>query len=83
MFNDSSLISFVCQAFQVVEKPPFRRLLKYLRPTLSNSDIPHRTKTRDEIMTRAKIVMERVKDKLAVRAFTFVAHLTFHTDTVN
>lgn len=75
------LIKFVSQAFQVVEKPPFHRLLKYLRPTLSNSDIPHHTKTRDEIMARAKIVMEQVKEKLAVHvSFGFMIHCILCTD---
>ncbi|KAG2741170.1 hypothetical protein P692DRAFT_20678888, partial [Suillus brevipes Sb2] len=40
-------------------------LLQYLRPSLTDQDIPHRTKTRDEILERAKLAVERVKEKLA------------------
>ncbi|KIK36415.1 hypothetical protein CY34DRAFT_29742, partial [Suillus luteus UH-Slu-Lm8-n1] len=39
-------------------------LLQYLRPSLSNQDIPHHTKTWDEILERAKLAVERVKEKL-------------------
>ncbi|KAG2752015.1 hypothetical protein P692DRAFT_20644898, partial [Suillus brevipes Sb2] len=39
-------------------------LLQYLRPSLSDTDIPHRTKTHDEILERAKLAIERVKEKL-------------------
>ncbi|KAG2749563.1 hypothetical protein P692DRAFT_20657084, partial [Suillus brevipes Sb2] len=40
-------------------------LLQYLRPSLSDQDIPHCTKTRDEILERAKLAVEQVKEKLA------------------
>ncbi|KIK32074.1 hypothetical protein CY34DRAFT_102290, partial [Suillus luteus UH-Slu-Lm8-n1] len=39
-------------------------LLQYLRPSLSDNDIPHRTKTRDEILERARLAIERVQEKL-------------------
>lgn len=47
-----------------MDKGPFRRLLQYLRPSLSDNDIPHRTKTRDEILERARLAIERVQEKL-------------------
>ncbi|KAG1851982.1 hypothetical protein C8R48DRAFT_676238 [Suillus tomentosus] len=53
------------KAFQIVDKGSFCRLLQYLRPSLSDQDIPHRTKTRDEILERAKLAVKRVKEKLA------------------
>lgn len=52
------------QAFHLVDKGSFRRLLRYLRPSLSDRDIPHRTKTRDEILERAKVTIQCVKEKL-------------------
>ncbi|KAG2747617.1 hypothetical protein P692DRAFT_20644942, partial [Suillus brevipes Sb2] len=39
-------------------------LLQYLRPSLSDRDIPHRTKTWDEILKRATLAVERMKEKL-------------------
>lgn len=49
-----------------MDKGPFRDLMKYLRPNLRESDIPHRTKTHAEIMERAQLVVDRVKEKLQV-----------------
>lgn len=54
------------KAFQLVDKGTFRRLLTYLRPSLMDKDIPHRTKIRTEIIECAKAVEERVKAKLQV-----------------
>lgn len=68
-------IQYNFQAFQIVEKQPFRRLLQYLRPTLSDSDIPHRTKTRDEVMARADIVVRKVREKLGVCAILLTSPL--------
>jgi hypothetical protein len=53
------------EAFQLVDKGPFRRLLQYLRPSLSDNDIPHRTKTRQEILDRTSFAIERIKKALA------------------
>ena len=52
------------KAIQLVDKDSFRRLLQYLRPSLSDKDIPHHTKTRDEILARARLAVDRVKEKL-------------------
>lgn len=56
------------QAFQLVDRGPFCRLLTYCRPSLqvTETDIPHRTKLRTEILERAKIVEARVKEELKV-----------------
>jgi hypothetical protein len=62
------------QAFQLVDKEPFRRLLTYLRPSLADEDIPHCTKLRKEISERAEAVENRIKDKLQVRLILFLVH---------
>jgi hypothetical protein len=50
----SCLIVGHFQAFQIVDKEPFRRLLKYLRPNMPDKDIPHRTKIKDSITHHAE-----------------------------
>ena len=40
------------EAFNLLEKEAFRRLIIYLRPTLTDCDIPHRTKICEEVITR-------------------------------
>jgi hypothetical protein len=49
-----------------VDKGPFRRLLTYVRPTLSDKDIPHRKTLREEILKKAKATEVRVKEILKV-----------------
>jgi hypothetical protein len=61
-----SLITIFCQAFQLVDKGPFRRFIQYCRPALSERNIPHRTKVREEIMKCAETVIERAKANLEV-----------------
>jgi hypothetical protein len=53
------------QAFQLVDKGSFRRLLMYSRPSLSEKDIPHRTKIQQEIILRAHEVEIKVQEVLA------------------
>jgi hypothetical protein len=60
------------QAFQLVDKEPFRRLLKYLRPNLPDRDIPHRTKLKDSIMQRASLAMDTIKERLAVSYYVSI-----------
>ena len=43
------------KAFQLVDKGPFRRVLTYLRPSLSDKDIPHRQTLRNEIINKANL----------------------------
>ncbi|KAK7025717.1 HAT family dimerization domain-containing protein [Favolaschia claudopus] len=52
-------------AFRLVDKAPFRRVLHYCRPSLKESDIPHRTKMRGEILTRASEAEDRLREKLS------------------
>lgn len=50
--------------------------MKYLRPSLRESDMPHRTKTHGEIMDRAQRVVDRVKEKLEVRHSIFLMSIS-------
>jgi hypothetical protein len=50
-----------CQPFRIVDKKQFRVLLKYQRPVTKDSDIPHRTKLRDEVILKANEAIERLK----------------------
>jgi hypothetical protein len=60
------------QAFQLVDRGPFRHLLTYLHPALSDKDVPHRNTLRKEILERAKKAEDRVKEVLKVsKAGTF------------
>lgn len=60
------------QAFLLVEKAPFCQLLIYLYPSLTDKDISHRTKLREEILEWAKVVEESVKEKLQVHFIPFM-----------
>jgi hypothetical protein len=65
------------EAFQLVDKASFRDLLRYCRPNLPERDIPHRTKVRDEIITKAGIVVDRIRVKLEVStSLHAICHLT-------
>ena len=61
-----TIIDMALQAFQLVDRGPFRRLLMYLRPSLTDKDIPHRNMLRKEILNRSKLVEARVKEELMV-----------------
>jgi len=50
------------QAFQLIDKKPFRCLLTYLRPALGEKDIPHRTKFQAETLSRAKAVEKKISE---------------------
>ncbi|KAL0958654.1 hypothetical protein HGRIS_014979 [Hohenbuehelia grisea] len=52
------------EAFLLVERQTFRRTLKFCRPGLADKDIPHRNTVRAEILRRAKIAEERIKEHL-------------------
>ena len=53
-------------AFTLVDKGPFRRLLKYQCPQTSEADIPHRTKLREEIMKKVTVAEEHIRKELEV-----------------
>lgn len=65
----------VFKAFHLVDKASFRRLLMFTRPSLSEKDIPHRTKIHDEILFKAEEAEGRVRKALSMTkgkvSFTF------------
>jgi hypothetical protein len=64
----------ITQAFQLVDRGSFHRLIKYCRPSLSDADIPHCMTLRKEILTRTKVVEERVKEELKVYVYKKCFH---------
>ncbi|KAF7371689.1 Dimer-Tnp-hAT domain-containing protein [Mycena venus] len=42
--------------FRLVDKGPFRLLMHYMRPSLQETDLPHRTKMTSEVLKRTKKV---------------------------
>ena len=46
--------------------PEFRALLRFLRPTLKDADIPRRTKMRHRIVETFKVVIDDIRRELAV-----------------
>jgi hypothetical protein len=70
-FTTAGLLDYIVElivaedeAFLLVDKGAFRRLLTYTRPGLSDKDIPHRDKVREEILRRAKMVESRICEHL-------------------
>ena len=61
------------QAFQLIDKSSFHCLLTYLRPSLEEKDIPHRTKLQAETLSRTKAVEKQIAEVLKVRPFNFFA----------
>jgi hypothetical protein len=50
----------------VVKCPEFRQLLLLLREDLKDTDIPHRTKIREQIIKAWKIYFQELKDDVVV-----------------
>ncbi|KAJ8457093.1 hypothetical protein ONZ45_g18454 [Pleurotus djamor] len=74
------LVEFIAsqdEAFRLVDQPAFRQLLKYLRPTLKDDDIPHRNTIRTQVIERAAAVEVKIKavlkDLPSKVSFTFDA----------
>lgn len=65
MYYYNTNLIHLLQAFQLVDKGAFRRLLIYTRPSLSERDIPHRTKVQQEILLRARGAEVKVSEALA------------------
>jgi hypothetical protein len=53
------------EALQLVDKPAFRNLLRYVRPGLTERDIPHRTKLTETIKARALAIVDVIREHLA------------------
>lgn len=49
----------------MVDKGSFRRLLTFARPSLSERDIPHRTKVQEEVVRRAEVAEGKVREILS------------------
>ena len=85
MYKSSSSIFNILttiQAFQLVDKVSFRRLLTYLCPSLLDNEIPHRTKLHTEILEQASAVEGRVKERLQVSLVSFLMPACAHTMTL-
>jgi hypothetical protein len=52
---DSELLNYIIKAFQLIEKGPFRHVLTYLRPSLSDKDIPHCQTLCNETINKANL----------------------------
>jgi len=63
-------------AFYLLDKPAFRQLIHYLRPTLALKDIPHCTKICKEILACAVQAKSKMKATLQVR-YAFFCHVKF------
>ena len=61
-------------AFYLLDKPAFRKLLHYLRPNLTIKDIPHRTKIHEEVLAHAVQAKSKLKEILQVR-YAFVCYM--------
>jgi hypothetical protein len=67
---NSDLLTDIIKAFQLVDKGPFRRMLTYMRPSLSDNDIPHRQTLRNRIIDKANLSEVRLKKVLEVSVIT-------------
>ena len=69
--------NYLPQAFELVEKPSFRALLQYQRPTMVPRDIPHAQTVADEIYAKALRVKGLLREKFrnldSAISFTFDA----------
>jgi hypothetical protein len=88
MYESSSSIFNILttiQAFQLVDKVSFHWLLTYLRPSLLDNEIPHRTKLRMEILEWASTstVEGCVKERLQVSLVSFLMPACAHTMTLH
>jgi hypothetical protein len=86
MYESSSSIFNILttiRAFQLVDKVSFHWLLTYLRPSLLDNEIPHRTKLCTEILERASTVEGHVKERLQVSLVSFLMPACAHTMTLH
>ena len=60
------------EVFYLLDKPTFRQLIHYLRPSLLMKDIPHHIKIHEEVLVHARQAKSKVKAMLQVHnAFSF------------
>lgn len=65
------------QAFTIVDKGAFRRILKYQRPQMLDNDMPHRTKLREEILYKAKVAEQRIREEFKVGFPSFISSRSY------
>lgn len=61
-----NILSFLMQAFNIVEKTLFCALLKYQKPSMKDSNIPHQTKLREEVIHKTEVVMHKLMEHFKV-----------------
>ena len=61
-----TLLTNIIKAFQLVDKGPFHHILMYLRPSLSDKDIPHRQTLHNRIINKANLSKAWLKKVLEV-----------------
>ena len=67
------------QAFSLVDRAAFRRLLMYQRPNTQDTDIPHRTSVAKAIHEKAYKVTNILKELFAVSLPNLSLALSLHT----
>ena len=77
---DSELLNYIIKAFQLIEKGPFHRILTYLRPSLSDKDIPHHQTLCNEIINKANLSKAQLKELLKVRLIACCTRMNIHSD---
>ena len=77
---DSELLNYIIKAFQLIGKGPFRRVLTYFRPSLSDKDIPHHQTLRNEIINKANLSEARLKELLKVRLIACCTRMNIDSD---
>lgn len=74
--NNDSCSILLCldtfQAFSLVDREAFRRILKFQRPSTNDRDIPHRTSVANAVHEKAHKVRVILKGLFAVRIITIV-----------
>jgi hypothetical protein len=65
------------QSLNIIECKEFHKLLLLLRQDLKDSDIPHRTKIRENIITAWQTYFAMLKDELAVSCIVITLSLIF------
>lgn len=77
IYVTTSHVEFSCdldtfQAFSLVDREAFRRLLKFQRPSTNDRDIPHRTSVANAVHAKAHKVRDILKSLFTVRIITIV-----------
>jgi hypothetical protein len=78
-FTKDGLLEYIMElivtedkAIQLIDKPAFQRFLQYACPSLTEKDIPHRTKLTDTIKARAISIVQTIKEHLAICFYNYI-----------